>query len=131
MKHTLKKLALALGLFVVLGVVCFFGFLYYRSRPELGWPRDVFKPTVWREANKEDRFRYYRDLKARDTLRDLSREEVEKLLGQPDFRAPNGSYFTYILKYRDPDEWTMNAIYLLQIDFGENGRVRRQLVRPD
>lgn len=131
MKRVIRKLALISGLLALLGVFCFLGFSYYRARPGLGWPRDVFKPTVWREANKELRFRYYRDLKARGILHDLSRKEVEKLLGRPDFRAPNGSYFTYILKYREPDEWTMNMVYILQIDFDQTGRVCRQLVRPD
>lgn len=130
---TMPRWAILLGTFL-LGMltspVLFFAYSSYKISPA-SWPSQEFNGESWRKSEPQDRYAYYKDLAAKGVLDGLSRQEVVGLLGEPDWWAPQGDYCVYGLKRREPCEISFNAVYLLHIDFSEQGEVRAYRVRSD
>ena len=95
------------------------------------WPRERFSAQSWAAAPEEERFKLYSDLAERKVLNGKSKSEVIALLGKPSFEAPDGQYLTYVVRSAAPGEYTLNAIYLLQIDLDRDGRVTSYYIRAD
>jgi hypothetical protein len=104
--------------------------LVARSGTTLGWPRQRFSQDAWASAPPEARYVFFKDLRDREVLAGMSRQEVLNLLGTKDQTAPVGApYLSYVVKYRDENEYSFNAIYILQIELGPDSRVARVFER--
>ncbi len=126
-----KQIAVSL-MSVVLLLAAGVSYVYFKSRAQASpdsWPTAQFTPEVWRSAAKEERFLLYNDLAARKVLEGKTKSDVVTLLGKPDFEAPDGRYITYVVKAASPNEYTLNAIYLLHIDLDEKGDVKKYFIR--
>ncbi len=95
------------------------------------WPLTGFSSDKWKAAKPENRYVYFRDLDRQGLLIGATREEVSRLLGEPDFKEPEGRYVTYIVKYAGADEKTLNSVFILHIDFGSDGLVSEYRIRGD
>lgn len=126
-----RRSVILAGVLLALGVVSVLGYAYLQSRFERGWPTERFDSQKWKASSKETRYVYCKDLGQRGLLMNLTAIEVAELLGEPDYRAPDGSYVTYIVKHRDAADIGMTAIYLLHVEFGGTGKVQKTLLRPD
>ena len=89
-------LVLALGLIVLIGIRSY----PYWSIPFASTPQE-FSEEAWRESN-----RFCRQLMAQDFLNRhapvaLHRDQVMKLLGEPDIRDPNGFHYFVALTAGD------------------------------
>lgn len=90
-----------------------------------------FEPERWRSSSKDARYVYTKDLQQRRILEELTREEAIALLGAPDYQAADGTYVTYTVRTRQANDFSMNAIYLLHVQFNKDGRVQDVFVRAD
>ncbi len=72
---------------------------------------------------------FWKDLDGRRVLVGLTRAEVERLLGAPEY--DRGSYVLYVVKEPDPRELSFNFWYALQVEFDATGKVTRALARHD
>lgn len=95
----------------------------------LFWPRTPFTTETWRASPAPQRYRLYNDLAKQGVLSGATRERVVQLLGRPD--AEGREYITYVLRDRSVGEYTLNAVYLLEIDFDSGGVVKSYVVRAD
>jgi len=126
-----KRAVAIIGAIAVLAVISVVGYAHFLSRFDRRWPTEAFDSQRWKAAPKEARYVYCKDLRQRGLLKSMTAPQVVGLLGEPDYRAPDGSYVTYIVKHRDAADIGMTAIYLLDVRFGATGRVERTLLRPD
>jgi hypothetical protein len=127
-RRLLKYAALALGVALVLGV----GLFAYRAfwlTSTASWPAKTFAPDAWRAAAPGQRHVFWKDLDGRRVLVGLTRAEVERLLGAPEY--DRGSYVLYVVKEPDPRELSFNFWYALQVEFDATGKVTRALARYD
>ena len=95
------------------------------------WPEATFSSDSWKATDAPNRFVFIRDLNRQGLLDGASRDRVRQLLGKPDYSEADGRYVTYIVKYADPGERTLNSVYLLHVDFSANGVVSGYRVRGD
>ena len=130
----MKKKALVLLLGVALLLIAGAGYVFvmgkYQASPG-SWPREQFSAQSWATAPEDQRFRLYNDLAERKLLDGKSKSEIIALLGKPSFEASDGHYVTYMVKSATPGEYTLNAIYLLQIVLDRDGRVTSYYIRAD
>lgn len=99
--------------------------------PPHGWPEEKFSAEKWRNAQKEHRYVYCKDIVAGKTLNGRSRDVVTGLLGVPDYESPDGRYTTYIVKESVRGEMSFNTLYILQVDFDSGGKAIKVFVRGD
>ncbi len=95
------------------------------------WPHSAFSSNEWKSTPAPQRYFYFNSLIENKILDNLTQKEVISLLGQPDYKSPDGKYITYILKYAEKNEYSFNSIYLLHIDFDKDGKVVKYFVRAD
>ncbi len=93
------------------------------------WPCEPFSAENWRNTPGTGRYVFWKDLRSRGLLLGLSRQDVIELLGPPD--SDQGVYVTYILKGRDPREYTLDSVYFIDVGFDSSGRVARAFIRSD
>ena len=130
MKRLLLVVGSFVGLLLVAGVV---GWLWldYQTSPK-SWPSEEFSSDAWKVAAPEERYVFYRDLADSGMMEGSTKAELIRLLGEPSWADPGGTYMTYLVKEREPEEWSFNAIYLLDIRLDPaTGEVRRYFIRGD
>ncbi len=103
---------------------------YYQQSPRR-WPLRVFTAAEWKTLVPEERYVFVNDLMSRRVLDGMTRQNVAEVLGEPSFRAPDGRYVTYIVKYVGSGELSMISVYLFHVEFDDAGRVRSYRVRSD
>lgn len=130
MKRLLLVAGTLLGLLLIAGVA---GWLWvdYQTSPK-SWPTEEFSSTAWKAAAPEERYVFYRDLADSGRIEESTKDELVDLLGEPGWEDPGGNYMTYVVKHREPGEWSFNAIYLLDIRLDPaTGDVQRYFIRGD
>lgn len=95
------------------------------------WPQESFTTEKWAATPEISRFALFNDLAQKKILDGKTRAEVFSHLGKPSFEAPDGRYITYIVKETNPGGYTIDAVYLLHIEFSDDGRVRKYFIRGD
>jgi hypothetical protein len=117
--------------FIGILVICNLLILSSCSAAENDWPNTAFSSSEWKSTPIEKRYIYFNSLVRSVLLNGLTQKEVVHLLGPPNYKSPNGKYFTYILKYAEKKEYSLNSIYLLDIDFNAEGKVLKYFRRTD
>jgi hypothetical protein len=130
MRRVLLVLGMLVGVLLIAGVV---GWLWvdYQTSPK-SWPTEEFSSAAWKAAAPEERYVFYRDLADSGQIEEFTKEGLIELLGEPSWEDPAGTCMTYVVKEREPEEWSLNAIYLLDIRLDpDTGKVRRYFIRGD
>jgi hypothetical protein len=70
-------------------------------------------------------------LDASGALKNARRDDVMKLLGSPDYSAPDGSYVNYVLRESGPTDRMLYAVVWLEIRFNRDGVVDSHGVRKE
>ena len=101
------------------------------------WPHEPFSPEAWKAAKWEQRYVYYESLAASGLLVGATQDQVVELLGPSDSRY-DPRRIAYLVRKRPisnvrvfdhPLFGRMSDIRVLDIRFGEDGRVEKYFVR--
>jgi hypothetical protein len=95
----------------------------------MSWPDETFSSERWKAAEEEKRFVFWKDLSRRRLMEGRTRAELYDLLGRPGWESRE--QVSYIVKLRDPREYTLNAIYFLRVHIDERDVVTRVSVGAD
>ena len=117
--------------FIGICLICNLFGLSSCSAAEDKWPNTAFSSNEWKLTPDEKRYIYSNTLIGSKKLDGLTQKEVINLLGQPNYKSPDRKYITYILKYAEKNEYSLNSIYILQIDFNADGKVLKYFMRAD
>lgn len=127
-RRLLKYAAIALGLALVVGASVF-AYRAFWLPSSASWPAKTFAADAWRTTPPGQRHVFWKDLDRRRMLPGLTRTEVERLLGAPEY--DRGSFVLYVVKEPDPRELSFHFWYALQADLDATGKVTRVFVRQD
>jgi len=115
----------------MLGAAATAAILVYSQQSPRWWPQRAFTSAEWKALAPEERYVLVNDLISRRDLDAMTAQRIAEVLGEPSYRAPDGQYVTYIVKYVGPGVLSFNSVYLLHVEFDEAGRVRSYRVRSD
>ena len=120
MATTKKAAIIGLALLTaLLGVA----YLFLPTSIEADWPREPFASQAWKASPPNTRFRMTRDLMASGALIGKPSSEVEEILGRPEYKSPDGHYWSYSIQDRETGVGGFDAVTLLDVDFGEGKSV--------
>jgi hypothetical protein len=95
------------------------------------WPRRAFNEIDWRMADQSKRYVFVQELIHSRLSTGISRAEVEQLLGKPDYASSDSTYVTYVVADRLATTCLFHSIALLHVEFDEQEKLTRALIRFD
>ena len=125
------KNASAIGVLAILAVAGVVGYLFIPTTVDSGWPEESFSSSEWKSRPPNTRYRLTKSLIRSNALTGKTSNEVEALLGQPEYRSTDGRYWTYVVQNRATGVGGFNANAALNVDFDDSGIVSRAYLRLD
>lgn len=123
-----RTIGIAAGM-ILLAAACVY--LLLPKSLDHDWPTSRFSSQAWKLAAPKDRYSFVKDLIASSALVGKDAKEVEEMLGVPSYRAPGDNYWLYIVREAQLGEYGFSAVVMMDISFGEAGKVSTIRLRTD
>ena len=122
-----KVLGLALGL----GAPTLLWCVFWPHDIDSGWREEKFTIEKWKAQAPNTRYILTKDLIRSHAIESKSADEVEQMLGSPNYRSPDGSYWLYIVRDRDTGVGGFDAVAMINVEFDPSRKVSRLYLRTD